>query len=337
MRKDAMLWEAARDTRVHCFLCAHECRIADSKFGLCGVRQNTGGKLETLVYADAIAANIDPIEKKPLYHFLPSTSSYSIATAGCNFRCGFCQNWQISQVSGEQAETVPSRRMSPQQVVEGAKSHDCASIAYTYTEPTIFFEYAYDTARLAKDAGIANVFVTNGYMTHQAIDTIAPYLDAANIDLKSSRNEFYKANCRATLQPVLDSIVHMRERGIWLEVTTLLIPGENDSSEDVTEVARFLSGVSPDIPWHLSAFQPAYQFADYPRTPVATLKKAYEVGKAQGLRYVYLGNVQESVDTYCAACGQRLLRRTYFGVRQNFVDHGKCPGCGAIVPGVWEV
>ncbi|MFW6150301.1 MAG: AmmeMemoRadiSam system radical SAM enzyme [Chloroflexota bacterium] len=335
MRREAMLWEAVGDGRVHCFLCAHECRIAESKFGVCGVRQNSGGQLYTLVYGEAVAANVDPIEKKPLYHFLPGTLSYSIATAGCNFRCGFCQNWQISQVSGKEGTVVSGKKMSPDQIVRSAREHDCASIAYTYTEPTIFFEYAYDTARLAREAGLYNVFVTNGYITRQAVDTIAPYLDAANVDLKSSDDGFYRRNCAARLKPVLDSIAYMKERGIWVEVTTLLIPGENDSSEDITEVARFLSGLDPNIPWHLSAFHPTYRFTDYPPTPVATLKKAYDIGRQQGLHYVYMGNVPEIVDTRCPGCNELLVKRAHFGVKQEMIQDGKCPSCGAAIPGLW--
>lgn len=292
MIKEALFWENMEGQRGQCHLCAHECKIPESKFGICGVRQNVNGVLYTMAYAQIIAANIDPIEKKPLYHFLPGSSSFSIATIGCNFKCGFCQNWQISQVSARQTDAVPGRQMMPEQVVAEAKRNNCRSISYTYTEPTIFFEYAYDTARLAKDAGLANVFVTNGYMTGQALETIRPYLDAANVDLKSFRDDFYQKLCRARLQPVLDTIAAMNRLGIWLEVTTLVVPGENDSDEELGQIAEFLARIDHNIPWHISQFHPDYEFDHSTVTPLGTLRRALEIGRRAGLHYVYLGNVR---------------------------------------------
>ncbi|MCX5998568.1 MAG: AmmeMemoRadiSam system radical SAM enzyme [Chloroflexi bacterium] len=335
MKKEAMLWEQLDGKRVHCYLCAHDCRIAESKFGICGVRQNAEGRLWSLVYAQAIAANVDPIEKKPLYHFLPGSSSYSVATVGCNFKCGFCQNWQISQTSMKNGGILSGNELTPHMVVEEARKRKCTSISYTYTEPTVFFEYAYDTARLAKDAGLRNVFVTNGYMSRQALDTIKPYLDAANVDLKSFSEASYKMTYKARLQPVLDSIRYMKELGIWVEVTTLVIPGENDSEEELGQIAEFLAQLDQDMPWHLSRFHPDYQFLDRGPTPIETLKKARDIGQQHGLHYVYLGNVFEGSDTTCYCCHELLVKRKYMGVERFNLNGGLCPSCGAKIDGVW--
>ncbi len=331
-----MLYDKLENNRVHCYLCAHECKIADSRLGVCGVRQNVEGRLYTLVYAQAIAANIDPIEKKPLYHFLPGSTSFSIATIGCNFKCGFCQNWQISQVSGEEGAILSGRELTPEQVVEEAKRHKCLSISYTYTEPTIFFEYAYDSAKLAKEAGLYNVFVTNGFMTRQALDTIKPYLDAANVDLKSFSEDYYERNCKARLQPVLDSIAYMKQLDIWVEVTTLVVPGENDSEEELRRIAGFIAQLDKDIPWHISRFHPDYKFGDHDATPVETLRKANEIGKSEGLHHVYLGNVLEGSDTFCHSCHELVVKRAYMGVERSKLSDGRCPSCSAPIKGVWQ-
>jgi pyruvate formate lyase activating enzyme len=336
MKKEAMLYEKLDNKRVHCYLCSHECKIKNARVGICGVRQNTEGILHTLIYAQAIAANIDPIEKKPLYHFLPGSSSYSIATIGCNFRCGFCQNWQISQVSKRNRDLLSGFELVPEQVVEEAKKHDCLSISYTYTEPTIFFEYAYDTARLAKKAGLSNVFVTNGFMTRQALDTIKPYLDAANVDLKSYSEAYYKNNCKARLQPVLDSIAYMKQLNIWVEVTTLVIPDQNDSEEELNQIASFVAKLDKDIPWHISRFHPDYQFTNHTPTPIETLRRAREIGKKHGLRYVYLGNVIEGSETHCYKCNRLLIKRAYMGIDKNYIQNGRCPSCGIQVNGIWK-
>lgn len=336
MSRDAMLYETLDNRKVHCYLCAHECRIADGKYGACRVRRNDGGRLVTLVYGKAISARVDPIEKKPLLHFLPGTTSYSIATIGCNFRCGFCQNWQISQFARDIEDVIPGDNLPPDQVVEQAKGHGCQSISYTYTEPTVFFEYAHDTAKLAREAGLANVFVTNGYMTPQAIDTIAPYLDAANVDLKSFSDAYYKRTCRARLEPVLNSIAYMKELGIWVEVTTLVVPGENDSDEELNQIAEFIAVLDRNIPWHISRFHPTYQFPDHAATPTETLERAREIGRKNGLRFVYLGNVTEGSDTYCPECNELLVKRSLFGVTRKRMADGACPRCGTTISGVWN-
>ncbi len=291
MKKHAMLYNQQEDKKVHCHLCSHRCKIAESKFGICGVRQNINGKLFTHAYGKVIASHVDPIEKKPLHHFLPGTKSYSIATPGCNFQCGFCQNWEISQYKTNQEFYYDGLEMSPDDIVNAAKQQNCQSIAYTYTEPTIFFEYAYDTAKLAKQQNLSNIFVTNGYMTKETVETIAPYLDAANIDLKSFRDEFYKKICKASLQPVLDTIKNMHEKNIWIEITTLVVPEQNDSKQELTDIAKFIAEVSTDIPWHISRFHPNYKFNNAEATPIETIQMAEEIGKKQGLKHIHLGNV----------------------------------------------
>ena len=336
MNKEALLWDSLDDKRVHCHLCAHECRIPESKFGICGVRQNVDGILYTLVYGQVIAAHVDPIEKKPLYHFLPGSLSYSIATVGCNFRCGFCQNWQISQASRRDGAGASGATLMPEEIVEETRRNHCLSISYTYTEPTIFFEYAYDTAILAKKAGLANVFVTNGYMTRQALEMIRPYLDAANVDLKSFSEAYYKKNCMARLQPVLDTITSLKQLGIWFEVTTLIVPDENDSDEELSQIAGFLSGVDKDIPWHVSRFHPDYRFLDHRATPIETLKRAREIGREKGLRYIYLGNVPEGANTYCYRCQALAVERRYMGMERCNLKNGHCPACDSEIKGIWS-
>ncbi len=336
-QKDAMLYEPLEDRAVHCFLCSHHCRIKDGETGFCRVRMNTGGALKTLAYGKVVAANSDPIEKKPLYHFLPGSTTFSIATMGCNFHCGFCQNWQISQIGEKEVPELPGRPMSPEAIVEAARKEGCSSIAYTYTEPTIFFEYAYDTAKLAKDSGLANVFVTNGFMTRRTLETISPFLDACNVDLKSFNKDFYKSNCHGRLQPVLDSIKAMKALGIWVEVTTLIIPGQNDGDGELKEIAGFISGVSPEIPWHISRFHPGYQYGETAPTPPETLRKAYGFGKEAGLQFVYVGNMPgEEKDTLCPSCNHPLIERGGFFASKSDISDSRCPKCGAVVPGVFS-
>jgi len=336
MYKEAMLYEPLKDHSVHCFLCNHHCRIADGETGFCGVRKNAEGKLNTLAYGKVVAANSDPIEKKPLYHFLPGSQVFSIATMGCNFHCGFCQNWQISQVGKTDILELPGESLSPRRIVEEAQKTGCKSIAYTYTEPTIFFEYAYDAARLAKAAGLANVFVTNGFMTTQALEIISPCLDACNVDLKSFSNEFYKTVCQGRLKPVLNTIRKMKELGIWVEVTTLIIPEQNDSDEELKRIARFIAGISPDIPWHISRFHPDYGHRDALPTPAETLRKAYTKGKEAGLHFVYTGNLPGvENDTGCPGCQKAVIRRNGLSVSENRMEGPRCPDCGTIIRGVF--
>lgn len=334
MIKEAMLYRTLPGQKVSCFLCAHQCQIADSKYGICGVRQNKEGKLYSHVYGEVIAAHVDPIEKKPLYHFLPGTTSFSIATIGCNFRCPFCQNWSISQVDKRKGSGLSGHTLLPEDVVSAAEKYGCRSISYTYTEPTIFYEYAYDTAKLASERGLANVFVTNGFMTAEALETFRPYLNACNVDLKSFREEFYKDVCKGHLQPVLDSIQLMKKLDIWVEVTTLVIPGQNASTEELRRIARFIAETDPDIPWHISRFHPDYEFTETPATPIEVLHKARSIGKEEGLRYVYIGNVLgESESTQCPSCGKTLIQRDGFQVSDYKIKDSACPFCGSQVGG----
>ena len=334
--KQAMFQEPKEGKKVLCGLCSHRCLISPGHRGICAVRENRDGTLVSLVYDRIIARNIDPIEKKPLFHFLPGSLSYSVATPGCNFRCKHCQNADISQLPRDRGGMVPGEPVSPAELVEDAQRHHCASISYTYTEPTIFFELAYDTAKLARKAGLKNVFVTNGYITPEALREISPFLDAANIDLKGFRDDFYRKVCGAKLQPVLDAIRLYKEFGIWIEITTLVIPGHNDSDEELTGIARFIRSVGADIPWHVSRFHPTYKLLDEPPTPVATLKRARQIGLDAGLRYVYEGNVPgEGEDTLCWSCKETLIERVGFSVGTNNIENGKCRHCGAVIDGAW--
>jgi pyruvate formate lyase activating enzyme len=335
-RKEAMLYEKLDDNKVRCDLCAHRCIIPDGKKGICLVRENQGGVLYTLVYGRTISQHVDPIEKKPLFHFYPGTLAYSIATPGCNFRCKFCQNWEISQMPREE-HLIMGSEATPDQIVTAAQRTGCHSIAYTYTEPTIFFEYAYDTSRLAHEAGLANLFITNGYQTPETIETIQPYLDAANVDLKSFSEKFYHKIIGAKLQPVLDSLKLMVKLGIWVEVTTLVIPTLNDSDEELHDIAAFIHDeLGAGVPWHVSAYYPTYKLVDKPRTPPSTLRRAREIGLEEGLHYVYEGNIpgSDGENTYCYQCGTRLVQRIGFTVIENLIINHRCPQCGALIDGV---
>ena len=334
--KEALLYKKLDKTKVHCFLCAHHCRITDGKFGFCGVRQNIDGVLYTHAYGKVIASHIDPIEKKPLYHFLPGSTSFSIATIGCNFRCGFCQNWEISQSRFGDKTYLSGQELFPKDVVNEALINKCKSISYTYTEPTIFFEYALDTAKIAKQRGLYNNFVTNGFMTRECLLMIRPYLDAANVDLKFFRDESYRKVCSGALSPVLDSIRLMHELGIWVEITTLIVPQENDSQDELSGIAKFIAGVDKNIPWHVSGFHPDYKFTDHEATPVKTLETAQRLGQEAGLQYIYLGNVQGfGNNTYCPSCKKLLISREIFSVLENNIKQGKCLFCNADIPGIF--
>jgi pyruvate formate lyase activating enzyme len=333
--KEAMFYRKLDGNTVACFLCAQHCRIEPGQRGQCGVRENRDGTLLTLVYGKLIAQHVDPIEKKPLYHFYPGTRSYSIATVGCNFRCLFCQNADISQTARAN-NTIWGQNTRPEEVVTQAQRARCATISYTYTEPTIFMEYALEVAKKAHEVGIKNVFVSNGYMTKEALETIGPYLDAANIDLKAYSNDFYSQQCGAQLKPVLKTIENMKRRGIWLEVTTLLIPGLNDRPEELQQLAGFLAGLDPGIPWHLSRFHPTYLLTERPATPVATLHRAREIGYEAGLHYVYTGNVpgDDGENTYCYQCQELLIERFGFSMQRRALKDGTCLKCGTSLEGV---
>ena len=333
--KEALLYERLEQNRVRCNLCAHHCVIPNGKLGACRVRKNVNGTLYTLVYGRTISQHVDPVEKKPLYHFYPGSLAYSIATPGCNFRCQWCQNWQISQMPRER-ELITGRKATPEEIVGSALESGSHSIAYTYTEPTVFFEYAYDTARLAHQAGLANIFVTNGYVTQEMLEVFHPYLDAANVDLKAFREKTYHQYAGAGLQPVLNNMKLMKKQGVWLEVTTLVIPGINDDLAELRDAAHFVAQeLGAETPWHISRFFPAYKMANIPPTPLKTLQQAQKIGREEGLQYVYVGNMLgEGNDTFCPSCGRALIRRHNFGVIFNRMVNDRCPACGELIAGI---
>lgn len=327
-----MLYEQAKDAIVHCYLCPHHCMIQPGERGKCGVRENDSGTLYSLVYGTLCARSVDPIEKKPFFHFLPGTESYSIATVGCNFHCGFCQNWRISQLPHDSG-SIAGEEATATEIVDDALSYGCKSISYTYTEPTIFLEFAFDTAKEAKKRGLANTFVSNGYTTKKAIDTISPYLDAINIDLKGFSDEFYRKTCGGRLKPVLDAITRYHENGVWVEITTLIVPGHNDSQQMLEQMADFIASVDTSIPWHISRFHPSYTMQNVPPTDIRTIHKAVEVGKKRGILHIYSGNVpgDDFESTFCPNCGKKLIDRRGFHIAKNHLTGTNCPACGQTV------
>ena len=322
---------------VRCNLCNHRCRIKNNGCGICRVRENRDGHLVSLVYGHLISENVDPIEKKPIFHLLPGSLSMSIATVGCNFRCLHCQNYDISQYPRQNGELPPGRTRTPQQVVEAALRLGCKSISYTYIEPTIFFEFAYETAALAREAGLKNIFVSNGYTSAEATRKLAPVLDANNIDLKAFTEKFYKDVCGARLAPVLATIRLMKELGVWVEVTTLIIPGWNDSDQELRAMAEFIKDVDPTMPWHVTRFHPTYKMTDRPATPVATLRRARDIGLEAGLDYVYEGNVpgEGGENTYCPGCGEVIIRRFGFQANTDNLLNGACRNCHRPLAGIF--
>ncbi len=336
--KEALLYKKQTDGRVTCLLCSHICLIEKSQRGLCGVRENRDGVLHSLVYGKVVAENVDPIEKKPLFHFLPGSRTFSIATVGCNFTCLHCQNSSISQACDFSSDSVPGKNRTPGYVIESAVTANCKSISYTYVEPTIFFEFAYDCMKLAKNEGLKNCFVSNGYMSKQATELLVPVLDAINIDLKSFSDEFYKEVCGAKLQPVLDSIRRMHAAGVWVEVTTLLIPGRNDSEEELNRIADFLISIDSAIPWHVTGFYPTYKLTNCPATSLESLERAREIGLQKGLQHVYAGNRPGSggENSSCSSCKAEVILRHGFSIRKNRLIEGRCSSCKAPIAGIWE-
>jgi pyruvate formate lyase activating enzyme len=331
---EAKLYQKLENNQVKCELCQHGCLINDKKTGLCAVRYNQGGILYSAVYGKIIAKNIDPIEKKPLFHFMPGSKIYSIGTVGCNLRCVNCQNADISQapkiIQQEQRITeMPGQKMAPQQVIDEAQDNDCLAIAYTYNEPTVFFEFALDCMKLAQKNGLKNVWVSNGYMSQKCLDEITPYLDAINVDLKFFSNDNYTKVCGALLKPILENIKTIKKNGVWLELTTLIIPEYNDSEEELKNIANFIAK-ELDIytPWHISRFFPNYQLTEVAPTDREKLTMAYEIGKQAGLKYVYVGNVLDAsrASTYCSQ-DHLVIERSGMSVKR-FDSQGKCAKCG---------
>ena len=354
---DARFWQV-EDERVVCTLCPHLCKLKDGQLGACGVRVAHDSKLFTVVYDRVIARHIDPIEKKPLFHFYPGSTAYSISTVGCNLRCSFCQNWDISQWPKEHlprkfewetddrdeslcpklaaAQELPGESVTPELIVEAALASGAKTVAYTYTEPTIFFELVHDTAKLAKERGLRNILVSNGFTSEAPLRKWAEVIDGVNVDLKFFKDESYRKISRCSLQPILDSIRLYHELGVWLEVTTLVIPGVNDSDEELRQIAEYVASVGVDIPWHISQFYPAWKMNDVPVTPHETLRRAGKIGRGAGLRYVYEGNVPGGggESTRCYRCGELLVDRYGYVIRANRIVDGACPDCGAEIDGV---
>ena len=337
----ARLYETLSDHAVKCLACNHYCTIAPGHTGVCGVRENRDGQLFSLVYDRVVAADVDPIEKKPIFHFKPGSLSYSIAAPGCNFNCRFCQNADISQVRDRGADPFTGRlageAMTPEAIVAKAVEQGCQSISYTYTEPTVFFELVLDTAMLAKDAGLANIIVTNGFMSPKLLQASAAVLDAANVDLKSFSDGFYTRYCNGRLEPVKQTLKTMVDLGIMVEVTTLVIPGLNDDPNELGQMASFIAGeLGPSTPWHLSRFHPAFKLNQIEPTPVETLEKVCDIAVSAGLVNVYTGNVPGAREnTCCPACGQTVVKRSGYSVENLLTQTNKCPGCGSSVFGIY--
>lgn len=336
--KEAILYDKLEDNKVQCNVCNHRCTILSSERGTCGVRENRNGTLYLLVYGKAISEAIDPIEKKPFFHFLPGTTSLSIATVGCNFRCDNCQNWQISQASKQTGYTdlkITGEDLPPEKVVDDAVQNDCQSISYTYTEPTIWMDYALDCMKLAKKRGIKNCWISNGYMSEQTLDLILPFLDAINVDLKFFDTKLYQKICGGKLDPILQNLKTLKRNNVWVEVTTLSIPTISDTDELFTQIATFIHDkLGIETPWHISAFSPAisYRLQEFPSTKISTLERAYEIGKKVGLKYVYIGNMpgHDGEHTYCPKCGTIAIKRTGF-TTTRYDKNGNCPSCSTSI------
>lgn len=343
--RQAELYEKKDKGAVRCLACAHYCYIAQNTSGICGVRYNADGELNLAVFNRPMAVNIDSIEKKPLYHFLPGTQIFSLGTVGCNFGCDFCQNWDMSQITkGKEPDTIKqlSGRLAeewpPERVVQYCLDNKIPSIAYTYNEPTIFAEYLHAIAVLAKAKGVKNVMVSNGYQSKESLDYLAPVVDAINIDLKSWSTDFYLQVCKAKLSVVKENIRLWKEKGVWVELTTLLIPGQNDNMADLLEMAKFIASVDTTIPWHISRFYPTYKMADIEVTPLQKLLEAYEIGRGVGLKYVYVGNTPatEYEYTICSKCGEKLIKRANMQTTKNYTVDGACYKCGTVIEGIWR-
>ncbi|MCP4606611.1 MAG: AmmeMemoRadiSam system radical SAM enzyme [Proteobacteria bacterium] len=332
----ALHWEDAKNKRIRCLLCPRECVVADRERGTCGVRENLDGVYYTLVHSNPCSLNNDPIEKKPLFHFRPGTKAFSIATAGCNIECRFCQNWQISQFRPEQ---VQSREASPEQVVYHARRLGSRSIAFTYSEPVIFYEYMRDICLAAEGTGIGRVMISNGYITEKPLKDLLPHMDAIKIDFKAFSESFYRDVCSAHLRPVLDTLVRIREAGVWLEMVMLVVPTLNDDVSELKAMCRWImQKLGPDVPIHFTRFHPMYKIKNLPPTPVRTLEKARKIAVDAGLHFAYAGNVpgHPGENTNCPACGKTLIKRDGYFIEKNQIKDGGCPFCNAKIAGVWK-
>lgn len=323
----------AEGSRLVCLLCAHYCHLKEGQAGICGVNKNVDGSIKNLVYGYPVAMHVDPVEKKPLYHFLPDTRAFSLGTIGCNFKCPFCQNWSISQ----EKELHSKEYFAPRNIVDMALKYECASIAYTYNEPTIFYPYAKDIAILAHEKGIKNIFVTNGFESSEVIDDMIGIIDAANVDLKSFNHDYYKKELGGGLETILENLKHFKRHGIWIEVTTLIVPTKNDSDIELNAIASFIAKeLGVQTPWHISAFHPDYHEQGLPSTSIETLKRAEAVGQKAGLKHIYIGNVGLENPTRCITCNAILIERKRFEVMENHLDEGCCPKCKTKLAGVFD-
>ncbi len=335
-RHEALFWETLPDNKVRCVLCPRECEVADVERGYCGVRENQGGRYQTLVYGAVCSANVDPIEKKPLYHYLPGTTAFSIATAGCNIECKFCQNWQISQYRPEQVE---STIVTPERLVATCRSRGSPTFAYTYSEPVVFYEYMHDVAALGRKQGIGSVMISNGYIQEKPLRQICRQLTAVKIDFKAFTEKFYAEQCNGRLEPVLATLTTLKDIGIWFELVILIIPTLNDTADEIRRMSEWVVGhLGPDVPVHFTRFHPTYRVTNLSPTPVSTLERCRKIAMDAGVRYVYAGNVpmHPGDNTYCHGCGAELIRRVGFQVASNQIRNGKCPRCGTAIPGVWS-
>jgi pyruvate formate lyase activating enzyme len=335
-RHEARFWEALPEKKVRCLLCPRQCEVADVERGACGVRENQGGRYQTLVYGSLCSANIDPIEKKPLFHYLPGTTAFSVATAGCNIECKFCQNWQISQFRPEQ---VPSNLVTPEQLVDACAARSCPTIAYTYSEPVIAAEYVLDSATRARRRNIGSVIISNGFVQEQTLRELCRVLSAVKIDLKAFTERFYGEQCEAELKPVLETLRTLKRVGIWFEIVVLIIPTLNDSPDEINRMSRWvLEELGPGVPVHFTRFHPTYRLTNLPPTPVETLQRCRDLAMKAGLHYVYAGNVpmHPGENTYCHQCRMELIRRVGYRVAANRIRDGACPSCKVPIPGVWS-
>lgn len=334
--QEAMYYKQMPDARVECELCPRGCKVADLERGYCGVRENRGGKYYTLVHSRVCSLNTDPIEKKPLFHYLPGTRAYSIATAGCNIECKFCQNWQISQFRPEQLNNI---KITPKEVVDFAQEKKCNTIAYTYSEPVVFYEYMHDTAIIGKRKGVGSVMISNGYIKKEPLVELCRELSAVKIDFKAFTEKFYKETCSGELKPVLETLLTLKETGIWFEIVMLLIPTLNDSEKELRDMCSWINeNLGPDVPIHFSRFHPTYKIKNLPPTPTKTLEKARNIAIETGLNFAYTGNVpgHPGESTYCPDCKEIIIKRVGYTILQYSLNGNKCGNCNHIIPGVWH-
>jgi len=332
--KKAKFFEKLAEKKIVCKLCPHECRVADLERGTCGVRENRGGEYYTLVYGNPCSANVDPIEKKPLYHYLPATKSFSIATAGCNFVCTFCQNWEISQKRPEQ---VRSMNIPPAKLVTLAKQYGCRTIAHTYTEPVVFYEYMFDAAVEGKKRAVPNVMISNGYIQEKPMRQLSKVIGAVKIDLKAFSDKFYQEMCKGTLRPVLDTLTVLKDEGIWFEIVVLLIPTLNDSTSEITQMSQWIvKELGDHVPVHFSRYYPTFMLKKIPPTPPKTLNRARKIAMDQGLKFVYIGNIiSDAGNTRCPNCKKVIIERVGFASQLTGMSKNKCKYCGETIPGVF--